>query len=183
MGNGEKHCRPIRLLLAIFCQNSFKKLFSVKKILPEYLHAHPGEARFAVGIRLVRLPAAALALMLLCASCSSLFNVSNNNMHCEDLIEHMVREGVPITKVQELEPRTVGAQRAFVITVKGKEVGIYKYDTNIKRQRKRIEQIKKEGLVYVAAIKFAAVVKGSFMLLGVGRNPDKEKILDALNSF
>lgn len=110
-------------------------------------------------------------------------NISNNYLHIEDLVDHMVAQGINVTQVQPLEPRLIGASRGFAVTIDGKEVGIYKYDINIKKQQEKIANIKETGRVYVVAVKYPAVVKGSFMLIGVGRNPKRDSILAALDNF
>jgi len=122
-----------------------------------------------------------LLLMLVLSSCVS--DVSNNYLHIEDLTDHLVNQGIKVEQVQPLEPRLIRASRAFAITIKGKEIGVYKYDTSIKKQREKLARIKETGEVYVLAIKFAAIVKGSFVLIGVGRNPEKDRIIAALESF
>jgi hypothetical protein len=122
-----------------------------------------------------------LLLTLVLSSCVT--DDSNNYLRIEDLNDHLVNQGIKVEQVQPLEPRLIRASRAFAITIKGKEIGVYKYDTSIKKQREKLARIKETGEVYVLAIKFAAVVKGSFVLIGVGRNPEKDKIMAALKSF
>ena len=133
-------------------------------------------------IQKLNLYSAGLALAIVLSSCVS-GTVSNNYLHIEDLNEHFVDQGIKVEQVQPLEPRLIKATRAFAITIKGKEIGIYKYDISIKLQRKKVERIKETGVVYVLAIKFPAVVKGSFVLIGVERHPEKDKIMAALESF
>ncbi len=123
-----------------------------------------------------------IILMMSLSSCI-IGNSSNNYLHIEDLVDHMVAEGIKVTQVQPLEPRLIGASRGFAVTIDGKEIGIYKYDINIKKQQEKLANIKETGRVYVLAIKYPTVVKGSFMLIGVGQNPKRDSILAALDSF
>lgn len=126
---------------------------------------------------------AGLIVVVTLASCTLFKSPGNNYLRIEDLTDHFVSQGIKVEQVQPLESRLVRASRAFAITVKGKEIGIYKYDISIKQEREKIARIKETESVYVLAIKFPAVVKGSFMLIGVERHPEKDKIMAALENF
>jgi hypothetical protein len=130
----------------------------------------------------LKLYIAGIILAVIFSSCSMLNN-SNNYLHIEDLVDHMTSQGIKVEQVQPIEPRLVGASRGFAVTIKGEEVGIYKYDSSINKQREKLKKIAETGRVYVLAVKFSAVKKGSFMLIGVERNPEKDKIMAALETF
>lgn len=132
--------------------------------------------------QLLKLYIAGILLAVMLSSCITDAD-ANNYLHIEDLVEHMVNQGVKVEQVQPLEPRLVGASRAFAVKIQGKEIGIYKYDVSIKKQREKLAEIARTGVVYVLAIKFSAVTKGAFMLMDVDRNPEKDKIMAALDSF
>ncbi|MCF6175975.1 MAG: hypothetical protein L3J71_09430 [Victivallaceae bacterium] len=133
-------------------------------------------------IQQLKIYIAGFVMAVALSSCTT-GKVSNNYLHIEDLVNHMVSQKIKVEQVQPIEPKLVSASRAFAVTIGGKEIGIYKYDVNIKKQREKIDNIEKNGRVYVLAIKFPAVVKGSFMLMGVERNPERDKIMAALESF
>jgi hypothetical protein len=124
-----------------------------------------------------------IGFVLFSLTACSIFTTSNNHLKIEDLVEHLVSKGVEVQQVQALEPKVVGASRAFAVTIAGKEVGIYKFDINLKKHEEKLARIKAEGYVFVLGLKFPAVVEGSFLLIGVNDNPEKNKILNALESF
>lgn len=120
-----------------------------------------------------------MLLSLLLAGCA----VHNNYLRPEDFARHLIDCGVPVRQAQRLSPDPFRANEALAIDIDGQEIGVYKFNQDTEVQRRRLEKIRQEGCVYVIGIKYPVTVHGSFMLLGVEKNPRKTEILKALKSF
>lgn len=109
--------------------------------------------------------------------------VHNNHLTPEDFARHLVDSGVPVRQAQRLSPDPFRANEALAIDIDGQEIGIYKFNQDTDLQRRRLEKIREEGCTYIIGTKYPVVVHGSFMLLGVEKNPRKKEILKAFKSF
>ncbi len=84
-----------------------------------------------------------------------------------------------------LNPAPFRAKEAGAVLVgpNGKEIGIYIYDTKIKKQRDKLNYVKEHGYIYFNGQKIEACTNGNFMMIGHGKNPNKEKLVEVFESF
>lgn len=109
--------------------------------------------------------------------------VNNNSLHEKDLADCLAMHGVKIEYIRPLEPAMLYADSAMELGISGKRVAAYHFNTDLKTQRKRIENIKKNKFVFLMGLKFPAMVKGSYVLVNVNVNPQKHKIIAAFDKF
>lgn len=113
------------------------------------------------------------------AGCNS-FN--NNHRTVMDAANHFIDSGMQVDVVQPLFPY-FNSEIAVSMKISGKEIGIYKYNINVPKQRQRLEQIIDSKCVYVEGMKYPVIVNGTFMLLGYEVNPQRDRIIEVFNSF
>lgn len=75
------------------------------------------------------------------------------------------------------------ANEALAITVAGAEFGVYKYNVDTKIQADRLKKFKERGRAYIIGIPFPIEIQGSFMILGLEKNPKKRELIKAIKSF
>ena len=75
------------------------------------------------------------------------------------------------------------SNNALSLKIDGKEIGIYKYNINVPKQRERLETIHDNRCVYVEGMKYPVLVNGTFMLLGYEVNPQRDRIIELFESF
>jgi hypothetical protein len=85
--------------------------------------------------------------------------------------------------VQPLEAGVIKASQAMVLTIEGKDIGLYKFDMSVPVQKQRITRIDRDGFIYVMGLKYPVLVKGSFIIIGAQAHPKKHDIIKAFNSF
>ncbi|MCQ2380010.1 MAG: hypothetical protein MJ025_03700 [Victivallaceae bacterium] len=122
----------------------------------------------------------AVACLILCG-CSS--TPENNYLNPADFATYLGRAGVKVDGVRELPPDPFRANSGVGIMISGSEIGVYKYDTSIRVQAERIARLRETKRTYVCGIPYPIEVYGSFMVLGLDKNPSKHKIIKALHSF
>ncbi|WP_176013422.1 hypothetical protein [Victivallis sp. Marseille-Q1083] len=125
------------------------------------------------------------ALVLLAAGC---FSVGNNHLEVKHLVDHLAASNIPVTAVAPVNPKLLGAGEGLAVTIalpdgKEQDIGVYKYNIDVETQRKKLDFCKENGFVYVNGLKFQTFVNGSFVLIGVEKNPYKTEILKALETF
>ena len=108
---------------------------------------------------------------------------ANNYLTIYDLERHFTSSGIKIESIQPIIPRVCRADRALSLKIAGQDIGIYKYDINKKVQFEKLDNITKNGYIYIMAIKYPVMVNGTFMMIGYHKNPDKVKIVEAFKSF
>ena len=113
------------------------------------------------------------------AGCNS-FN--NNHRTVMDAANHFIDNGIKVDVIQPLFPY-FNSEIALSLKISDKEIGIYKYNVNIPKQRERLEQIIDSKCVYVEGMKYPVIVNGAFMLLGYEVNPQRDRIIEVFNSF
>ena len=118
-------------------------------------------------------------LMLLITGCS----VNNNHLRPEEFAEYLRRDGIEVEGVRKLMPDPFRASDAAGIKVAGSEIGVYKYDTTARVQRKRLARIADEKRLYIIGIPYPVKVYGSFVFFGLDRNPAKRKIFRTIEKF
>lgn len=117
--------------------------------------------------------------MLLISGCNS-FN--NNHRTVMDAANFFIDNGMQVDVIQPLFPY-FDSEIAVSLKISGKEIGIYKYNINVLKQRARLEHIIDTGCVYVEGMKYPVLVNGTFMLLGYEVNPQRDKIIEIFESF
>ena len=119
------------------------------------------------------------ALTVLCGGC---YSFNNNHRTLEHIVDHFRYSDLHVQVVQPLVPY-FNAENAVSMTIKDKEIGIYKYNINNAKQKARIERITDEKFVFVEGLKYPVLVNGTFMLLGYEVNPDRDKIIEVFKKF
>ncbi|MCP3968673.1 MAG: hypothetical protein GY750_20355 [Lentisphaerae bacterium] len=126
-------------------------------------------------------------LLCLCAALTILLSggcdIDNNHLTLKDFADHLKKSGVNVEQVQPIEADVIKAQKAIAVKIAGSEIGVYKFNIDFKNQAKRLKRIHGNGYVYMLGLKFPVVVKGTFVLVNVHKNPEKHKILKALKTF
>lgn len=125
-----------------------------------------------------------LALAVMAVSCKSGASESSNNyLLIGNVINHFELSGLKIEQVQPLVAELVSANAGAAVTIGRQEVGIYKFDTQSSTSREVLQRLKENEYIYVMAMKYPVVVKGSFVFLGVNNHPQKHKIMEAIRTL
>lgn len=123
-----------------------------------------------------------LVLLFIFSGCR-ISEVDNNHLKIGDLANHFYRCGIKIEDIGRLREDVVRAQGGATFKIKGRNIGVYKYDLTKKKEKAKLEKIKEEGFVYLCGLKYPALVKGSFVIIDYNQNPEKKKIIEAFESF
>ena len=107
----------------------------------------------------------------------------NNYLRPEDFAVYLEREGVKVEGVRPLPGEPFRATSGCAVKVADCEVGVYKYDRSSTVQDKRVKKIAEEGRTYIQGIPFPVEVRGSFMFLGLEKNPQKHRIIEVIDKF
>lgn len=137
----------------------------------------------------MRLAKVAIALFLLVATmvftgCKTTSN--NNHLDLPDVADHLKASGLNVTAVQRLDPALFHAMRACAIEFDNNpnlEIGVYKYDLSNNKMREFVEGYTRKQYAMSMGLKYPVVICGSFMFIGVEKNPNREAIIAALESF
>lgn len=108
---------------------------------------------------------------------------NNNYLRPEDFAAYLERNGVKVEGTRVLPGDPFRATSGCAVIVAGSEIGVYKYDRGSSVQEKRINRIAEEGRTYIQGIPLPVEVRGSFMFLGLEKNPQKHKILEVVDQF
>ena len=108
---------------------------------------------------------------------------TNNHLTLGNVSDHFAQCGLKVESVQPLEPGVLKASSAMSVTIEGKEIAIYKYDTGLDVQKKRVSRISEDGFIYIVGLKYPVMVNGSFVMIGAHSHPKKAEIVKAFNSF
>lgn len=107
----------------------------------------------------------------------------NNYLRPEDFAAYLERDGVKVDGTRPPAGDPFRATSGCAIMIDGNEIGVYKYDRSSSVQEKRVEKIGDEGRTYIQGIPFPVEVRGSFMFLGLEKNPQKRRILEVIDKF
>ncbi|MBE6359792.1 MAG: hypothetical protein E7057_11195 [Lentisphaerae bacterium] len=125
----------------------------------------------------------AAAVLLSVAGCNSL-GPDNNYRMPRDFVRHMQSEGIKVSGIRPLDPKPLSAGAALEAKIGNSNIGIYKYDITNKNQRSRLEKIRKSKRIYFNGIPYPIYeISGSFIVVGLDKNKEKQRILQALRSF
>jgi hypothetical protein len=132
---------------------------------------------------LLALAVIALTALLSLPSCAS---QDNNDRSLGDMIAHFDERGLKATEIGPLDPTPAGAEAGVYLKISGREIGVYKFNLMRKKQKAKLDHAKERGFIGVLGRKFAEddfAINGSFVMIDFKANPEREKILDAFNSF
>ena len=125
----------------------------------------------------------ALTGLLVLSGCSSVDN-KNNYLKPEDFAAALTKAGVKIEQTRPLDPAPLNATEAIELKVAGSGIGVYKFDRSVRISRERLERIKKNKRIYFNCIPYPIYeVHGSFIVVGLDKNPEKHRILEVLRNF
>ena len=129
-----------------------------------------------------RTAAVLLACLIACLAggCAS---EDNNYLRPEDFAPRLEEAGIKVTSVRPLPGAPFKATSGAAVMVEGSEIGVYKYDRTSKVQADRIAKRKRTGRTYINGIPYPVEVYGSFMFLGLEKNPRKRDILKVIRKF
>ena len=119
---------------------------------------------------------------VLCAVLTGCHSFNNNHRTVMDYANHFIDSGLKVDVVQPLFPY-FNSEIAVSMKISGKEIGIYKYNINVAKQRQRLEQIIEDKCVFVEGMKYPVMVNGTFMLLGYEVNPQRDRIIEVFEAF
>lgn len=120
--------------------------------------------------------------MFLTSACAW-FEKDNYGKSHMDMIRHFASRGIKIETVEPLMYSLAQAETGFCFKINGRQIGVYKYNTERKKQKWRYQLIKDSGVLYINGVKFKAMINGSFVMIDYDTHPDKEKIIKAFKSF
>ena len=130
-------------------------------------------------LNLVLCALAALSLSALTAC----FTPGNYEKTFPELIEHFARNGIKVSAVTGLVTKLAQAESAFAFRIGDREVGIYKYNLERKKQLHRYRLVEDSGVLYINGKKFKALRNGCFVMIDYDTHPEQEKIVKAFESF
>lgn len=107
----------------------------------------------------------------------------NNHRTLADVIKHFKDSGIKIDSIQPLLPLPVRAQDGVVLTIDGRQVGIYKYNMNKKKQVERLERIDKKGYLYIIGRRYPVKINGCFVMIDFLNHPKEKAIVEAFDTF
>ena len=125
-----------------------------------------------------------LSLAVLLNSGCGIFESDNNYLMPQDFARQLSKDGLNVIATRPLDPLPLSATAALEIKVGNSNIGVYKYDTSIKIQKNRLERIKKSKRVFFNGMPYPVYeVSGSFIVVGLDKHKDKERILKSLRNF
>jgi len=107
----------------------------------------------------------------------------NNYLRPEDFAPRLEEAGIKVTSVRPLPGAPFKATSGAAVMVEGSEIGVYKYDRTSKVQAERVAKRRRTGRTYINGIPYPVEVYGSFMFLGLEKNPRKRDILKVIRKF
>ena len=126
--------------------------------------------------------AAAGCVLLLLSTASCAGYKDNSDRSLPELATHMISK-VGGTVDGKVFPVPVKALDGICIRVEGREVFLYQYDPKLKKQKHKLDQIRKSKMLYINGIAFKAAVNGCFVMIEHETNIKKKELLTAFESF
>ena len=127
--------------------------------------------------------AALLLLLTGCGLFSSRETVDNNALNIPDLVRHFEKSGIKITSISLVRADVIHADDAVAIKIDGKEIGIYKFNIKIRKQREKLEHITSNGFVHLVGFKYNTITNGSFLMVGADGNPQYKELEKTFMAF
>ncbi|MBO4646769.1 MAG: hypothetical protein J5806_01270 [Lentisphaeria bacterium] len=133
-------------------------------------------AKFMTGL----MAAGSILLLLLTAACET--TRANSDRSLPELANHIVTRvgGVVEGKVFVVPVKAVDG---VSLRIEGRDVFLYQYDPTKKKQKHKLDQIRKSGKLYINGIPFEAAVNGCFVMIEHQTNIKKKELLAAFQSF
>ena len=100
-----------------------------------------------------------------------------------DLVDFLDKSGLKADKIQQTRYQTLLASNGCSLTIDGAKVEVYLYDVAIKRQKAKLEKVKKNNKIRVLSLNIPAVVNGGMIMLTYSNHPNKAKIIRAFKKF
>lgn len=124
--------------------------------------------------------AAAAFFLLFSVSCASIKDNSDRSL--QELVSHMIsRVGGTVEGKVFVVP--VKALDGVSIRVEGREVFLYQYNPKLKKQKHKLDLIRKNKELYINGIPFKAAVNGCFVMIEHETNIKKKELLTAFEQF
>lgn len=120
-----------------------------------------------------------MLLILLLPACMT---TDNSERTLPELVNHMAARAGGVYSGKVFVP-PVKAIDGVSMTVEGRDVFFYKYDLSLKKQRHKLDQIKKSKLLYINGIPFPACINGCFVMIAHDTNLKKKELISAFESF
>ena len=119
-------------------------------------------------------------LLLLTVSCASTKDKSDRSL--PELANYIVTRvgGVVEGRVFVVPVKAVDG---VSLRIEGRDVFLYQYDPSRKKQKNKLDQIRKSGKLYINGIPFEAAVNGCFVMIEHQTNIKKKELLAAFQSF
>ena len=124
--------------------------------------------------------AAGILILLATASCSGFKD--NSDQTLQELANHMITQ-VGGTVDGKVFPVPVKALDGICIRVEGREVFFYVYNPKLKKQKHKLDQIRKSKKLYINGVEFPAAVNGCFVMIEHETNIKKKELLAAFEKF
>ena len=119
------------------------------------------------------------AWLMLLTGCA----VHNNHLRPEDFAARLKEDGVAVESVREIPPNPFRASKSCAIKVAGSEIGVYKFDRDSRVQRERLKGIAESKKLYITGLPYPVIVSGSFVFMGLEKNPEKHRIIESIRKF
>lgn len=123
---------------------------------------------------------AALALTVLTACAHKNENYEKTY---PELITHFTDCGVKVDSVTPLAYYLAQAESGYAFKIGEREIGIYKYNQERKKQNHRYQLVEDSGVLYINGKKFKAMLNGCFVMIDFDTHPEQEKIIKAFETF
>lgn len=107
----------------------------------------------------------------------------NNYLTPRDFPARLEEAGIKVSSVRDIPGAPFKATSGIAVLVENSEIGVYKYDRTSKVQSDRIERRKRTGRAYINGIPYPVEVHGSFMFMGLEKNPRKHEIIKVIRRF
>lgn len=120
------------------------------------------------------------ATLLMLSGC---YSDNNNYLTPREFPVRLEEAGIKVTSVRDIPGAPFKATSGVAVMVENSEIGVYKYDRSSKVQAERIEKRKRTGRTYINGIPYPVEVHGSFMFMGLEKNPRKHEILKVIRRF
>lgn len=107
----------------------------------------------------------------------------NNYLTPRDFPARLEAAGIKVSSVRDIPGAPFKATSGIAVLVENSEIGVYKYDRTSKVQSDRIARRKRTGRAYINGIPYPVEVHGSFMFMGLEKNPRKHEIIKVIRRF
>ena len=114
---------------------------------------------------------------------TSIVALPNNDKTIKDLVNYLKNSGLVVSSEEDFWYMLAGANDGKRLTIEGDTIEIYKYDTDVPKQKEILDDIKKKGKIIAMDMSMPVVVNGTFVLYVTEEHPAKQKIIEIFNIF